>query len=281
MTAGSATQLGPTAEAWWWRTCAGASARTATVADGPITSRTLVHDCYVKLLVPGGLDSFLPPPDRPLAVAFRAWLFGVVRYHCNNRLRQLGRDPVRNSDQPNPTDGHADSDIGARGVSGRMVSVSQEEEFARDCLRCLADGAVADVEARWRARRKNGAERFRVLLPIALNLGGSYGSASKELGILCNNARQLVNELREELERAVRTRVQDELRLEPGLSEESIKGRVDAAIKELFDAAFPGGHGLPPDFFRWRTKSEPADGTQPTDAPPPAEPEDKPPESKP
>ena len=244
----------------------------------------VVQECYMKLLVRGGLDSFQPRPDRPLAVAFRVWLFALVGNHCNNQLKKAGRDPIHNSDRPNPTDSQSDSSTGAlRRVFEPMDTVSPEVKFARDWLRCLADDAVTDVEAGWRARRKNGAERFRVLLPIALERDGcgDYQRASEDLGILHNNARLLAHELREDLDTAVRKRVQDELRLEPGLSEASIKARVDAAIKEHFDAAFPGGHGLPPDLFRWQTKSKPGDSAQPTDAPPAAEQADTPPESKP
>src|SRR5687768_18618892 len=41
----------------------------------------VVQECYKKLTSPGGLDSFQPPPDRPLASAFRAWLSRLVTYH--------------------------------------------------------------------------------------------------------------------------------------------------------------------------------------------------------
>lgn len=242
----------------------------------------IVQDCFVKLLVPGGLDSFRPPPDRPLVIAFRAWLYAVVRYHCHNQLKQLGHDPIHNSCQPNPTDGQSDSSTGALGGAFEPIdTVSPDVAFARDWLRCLAECAAADVEARWRAQRKEGAERFRVLLPIALGVNGSYRSASKELGISCTNARVLAHGLRDDLATAVRNRVADELRLEPGLSEECIEASVDAAISEHFEAAYPGGRGLPPDLFLWKTKSEPTDSAQPKDAESLPEQDDTPPESKP
>jgi len=233
----------------------------------------IVQECYKKLLAPGGLDSFRPPPARPLAVAFRAWLFGVVKYHCHNKWRDFRRRN-RVTDNPKPTSGAAtDAEPLASTVETPDV-VTPESEWARDWLRALAEGAVADVEVMWTKKGGSWSDRFHAVLPIAVPVGEDYANASATLGIPSNHARQLVFGLRGDLRKAGRARVEDELSLEPGLSRASIEAKITEAIRELLDAAFPGGHGLRWDFFA--AEEEPEAAKEPE-----RQRNDAPPESKP
>jgi len=220
----------------------------------------IVQDCYKKLLAPGGLDSFRPPSTRPLAVAFRAWLFGVVKYHCHNKLRDFQRRN-RLIDNPMPASTTAAEAEPLAPVPEMVDLVTPESEWARDWLRALGEGAVTDVEVLWRGKGGPWSDRFHAILPIAVPLGEDYASASAVLGIPSNHARQLVFGLRGDLRKAGRARVEDELCLEPGLSRASIEAKISSAIRELLDAAFPNGQGLPWDFFA--AEQEPEEGKKP------------------
>jgi hypothetical protein len=210
----------------------------------------IVQDCYRKLWSPGGLDHFRPPPDRPRARAFRAWLYQVVWNHCANWRGYVRRRPdLHRHGNPTPPDDASDAEAG---LLGRLFdpahTPTQEEEWALNWLRSIAGSAVADARARW-SRRPKSARRFDVILPVALKLEGTYALAAAQLGIKENHARQLGDVLRKALRKAVRARVQDELFLEPALSQKSIDAKIDEAIQEHFEAACPGGHALPLDFF--------------------------------
>jgi hypothetical protein len=186
----------------------------------------IVQECYEKLARPGGLDSFRPQPPKPLANAFRSWLSGVVRNHCNNKRDYIHCRPDLDGD---PLDG----------IPEPTQPRSPQHAFALECLLDLARGAVADVEPRWRAKGADWSERFDVFLPFALQEDDDYERARRRLGISCELARQLKFTLRRDIREAARARVRDELSLEPGLSHEAIEARIDQAIETLLADAFP------------------------------------------
>jgi hypothetical protein len=182
----------------------------------------IVQECYEKLSRPGGVGSFRPPPDRPAANAFRAWLRGVVRNHCNNKQKSLGIDlrGVALEQTPEPT--HAKT---------------PEQAFALECLLELAESAIAEVEARWRETGRG--ERFDVFLPFVLERDDDYARAEQRLGLEVNHLRQLKHKLTLDIRHAARARQRDELFLEPGLSLESIEAKIDQSLRDLLRDAFP------------------------------------------
>jgi hypothetical protein len=217
----------------------------------------VVQECYVKLVRPGGLDSFRPQPGKPRADSFRAWLSGVVRNHCNNKGDHIRSHPDLDAD---PVDG----------IPEPMHAKTPAAAFAEEALRDLARGAVADVEARWRQKGAVSSERFDVFLPFVLERDDDYGRAQRRLAIKYDHARKLKFTLDGEIRRAARARVRDELFLEPGLSPAEIEAMIDQAIDELLCDAFPGGEGRALGFL----KAEPEPELEP-------EQNDAPPESKP
>jgi hypothetical protein len=203
----------------------------------------VVQECYEKLVRPGGLDSFRPPPDRPPASAFRAWLAGVVRNHCNNKQKYWQVRPDLEG-------------IKLDQLGDPMHAETPAQALALQSLRELKDGAVADVEPRWREKGAKWSERFDVFLPFVLEQDDDYERAQERLGISALNARQLKFKLAGEIGLAARSRVRDELFLEPGLSSAEVDARIDQAIDELFRDAFPEREDWQLGFLSGKPESE-------------------------
>jgi DNA-directed RNA polymerase specialized sigma24 family protein len=184
----------------------------------------IVQECYVKVVRPGALDSFEPRDGRSRADAFGAWLWGVVRYHCNNKLDYYRRRPDF-AGEPLASLEEIDS------------AMTPEEAFGVQCILDHVRGAVADVKAAWKMNPTK-SQRFDVFLPLVLKEGGSYKAAEAAASVSQSNARRLTHELRKQVIHALRQRVRDTLDLEPGLTQEAIRRRIDAEIKELLKASY-------------------------------------------
>jgi hypothetical protein len=204
-----------------------------------------VQECYEKLVRPGGLDSFRPQPGKPRVEAFRAWLSGVVRYHCNNKGDYFKCRP--DLVHGNPVDG----------LPEPLQAKTPAAAFALESLLTLALGAIADVEPRWREKSPVWRERFDVFLPFVLERDDDYGRAQQRLGIKYDHARQLKFMLDREIGQAARARVRDELFLEPGLSPAEIEARIGQAIEELLCDAFPEGDGFALAFLKPERERDP------------------------
>jgi len=184
----------------------------------------IVHECYVNLLAPGGLDSFDPDPGRPRADAFGAWLWGVLRNQCHNKLNYLSHHP---SGEP--------LEMAAEPTHG----MTPEQAFAQTFLTDLLKAAVAKVEACWKAKGAKKGERFEVFLPFVFEENVTYEQAQLLLGISNVHAKKLKHDLSEDVLQALRRLVRDTLYLEPGLGHDAIERRIDAEIEALIVAAYP------------------------------------------
>jgi len=183
-----------------------------------------VQDCYLKLLNPGGLDSFQPQAEHLRADAFGAWLWRVVQNYCHNKWKAIACRP-----REVPEDAALES----------SHELTPDQAFARKCLDELIALAVADVEAKWKATGEKRARRFEVFVSFLSEENASYDEAQRQLGVSNVLAKQLKHKLSKEVLQAVRGRVRDTLFLEPGLDPDAVERRIEAEIQALFDAAFP------------------------------------------
>lgn len=183
-----------------------------------------VQECYLKLLNPGGLDSFQPQTEHLRADAFGAWLWRVVQNYCHNKWKAIECRPTEV-----PEDAALES----------SHELTPDQAFARKCLDELIALAVADVEAKWKATGDKRARRFEVFVSFLSEENSNYDEAERQLGVSNVLAKQLKHKLSKEVLQAVRGRVRDTLYLEPGLEPDEVERRIEAEIQALFDAAFP------------------------------------------
>jgi DNA-directed RNA polymerase specialized sigma24 family protein len=205
--------------------CAGAVVRNVRWWLGrryPDEIEDFVQDVYLKLVAPKGLETFIPPA-QDVGEAFRAWLYGVVRFYAlytiQMRRRRAHIAPGKTDVLPEPTD--------------------RAQAFARACIADMVTKAIECVSVDWEARKEQGRERFDVFLPFVLEADINYARARSRLGISYELAKKLRYDLKEEVCFAVRTQVRDSLALEPGSDAETIERRIDDEICDLFEQAFP------------------------------------------
>jgi hypothetical protein len=187
----------------------------------------MIQDCYQKLLAPGGLDSFRPPPDREVSDAFGAWLWAVVHHHCNNRAHYLQAQPAVGGD-------------GLESVSESQDAITPEQEFARTRIRELSERAVAELAPSWRAKGPVWSERLDVILQLISEKEADSERARTRLGISDEHLRQLKFKLTKRIRHEWRKQILDDLIIEPGVSPEVIELMIDREIEDLFEAAYPG-----------------------------------------
>lgn len=184
----------------------------------------IVQECFRNLLMPSGLESFKPDPERKRADAFRAWLWCVVYYHCNNKTDYF----------------RIHQEIGGYAfdkLPERHAPMTPEQAFARTRLRELNERAVAVVEPRWRVKGAKRGERFDVLLPLLYEKEADTRRARERLDIDDGHLRHLKWELAEDIRRDVRKQIREDLLLEPETDPEP---EIDREIEALFQAAYPG-----------------------------------------
>lgn len=186
----------------------------------------IVQECYQKLLAPSGISSFTPDPGRSRSDAFRAWLWRVVHYHCNNKTdyfrRQLRRSPTNNC-----TDWH--------------VLTTPGGVLAQTLLRALNDRAVEAVERSWRAKGPKWSKRFDVLLSLLYAKEADTKRACVILGIKDGNLRILKRRLRLAVLGHVRAQIREDLRLDPKMHPAAIERCIDQELFDLFHTAYPCG----------------------------------------
>lgn len=187
----------------------------------------LIQDCYQRLLAPGGLESFRLAPGREAGDAFRAWLWTVVHYHCNNRMHHLLAQPPVGSD-------------GLEGVPEVHDPMTPEQDFARERIRELSERTVARVARSWRAKGAVWSERLDVLLLLICEQEADTARACERLGITAGHGGKLKHELRAEIRLEWRKQIRDELPIKPGLLPEEIELMIDREIEALFQEAYPG-----------------------------------------
>jgi hypothetical protein len=170
------------------------------------------------------LDTFQPPPERPRAAAFGAWLKRVVQNHCHNKLDYLLARPTAEATDAAFEPSHA---------------MTPDQAFAKTFLNELAASALAEVEAKWKQNGLKKSLRFEVFLQFLNEQEDDYVLAQMILGVTNVNAKQIKHQLSLDLAQASRFRVRDTLYLEPGLDHAEIERRIDAEIQALFEAAFP------------------------------------------
>jgi DNA-directed RNA polymerase specialized sigma24 family protein len=205
--------------------CAGAVVRNVRWWLGrryPDEVEDFVQDIYLKLVAPKGLETFIRPAEA-VGEAFRAWLYGVVRFHSLHtiqmRVRRAHIALGKTDALPEPTD--------------------RAQAFARACITDMVTKAIESVSRDWAAHKEHGRERFDVFLPFVLEADSNYARARARLGISYELAKKLRHDLKEHICSAVRAQVRDSLALEPGLDAETIARRIDDEICDLFEQAFP------------------------------------------
>ncbi|HEU5077520.1 MAG TPA: sigma-70 family RNA polymerase sigma factor [Polyangiaceae bacterium] len=205
----------------------------------------IVQECFRLLLLPSGLASFEPSPERRRSDAFGAWLWRVVHRHCNSKAAYLRKLPEPLGDEF--------GDLPERGGG-----LTPEQGFARRRLRQLNDRAVAEVERHWRAKGPKWGERCDAVLSLLYEKQADTQQVCEQLGIDDGHLRVLKWKLSKAIKCAVRTQVREELRLDPESDPETIERETDGEIADLFQMAFPGRE---PRFAFW---------TAPTPEPEPA-----------
>lgn len=204
----------------------------------------MIQDCYQKLLAPGGLDSFQPPPGREVGDAFGAWLWTVIHNHCNNRAHYLQAQPAVGSD-------------GLEKLGESHDAITPEELFAQTRIRELSERAVAELAPSWRAKGPVWSQRLDVILQLIYEKERDTERARERLGISDEYLRLLKFQLTKGIRRAWRKQILDDLPLEPGLAPEAIELMIDGEIEALFQAAYPGRRLLP--FLADEPQTEPND----------------------
>jgi len=189
----------------------------------------IVQECYQKLLARAGVDSFQPDPARKRSDAFRAWLWHVIHFHCNNKADYFRRHPeVAGCQFDNLPETH--------------FMTTPEQEFARTRLRELNERAVEAIEQRWQAKGAEWVERFDVVLSLVYGKEADSQRARDRLGVDDVHLRVLKSRLTHAIRRHVRTQICQELALEPDLGRAAVERAIDREIAAMFQTAYPTGN---------------------------------------